>query len=255
MGRQLHVIGNWKMNHDVQSCTDFWSELDGEDMPTTVAAGIAAPAPLLSDSLHKCPFSTKIYGQNCHQALSGAYTGETSAALLQSLGCAGVVLGHSERRQYFNESDALIHDKINTATSQNLQAVYCCGESLEQRKAGEHKSFVRSQIENSLFGLEPAQLQQLIIAYEPIWAIGTGETASAAQAEEMCAEIRQIMASKFGQGAADDLIILYGGSVKPSNAHEIFSQENVDGGLVGGASLKAESFVTLLRIAEELMSA
>ena len=252
MKRKLHVVGNWKMHHDVQSNADFWSELDGEAMPDSVVFGIAPQAPLLSDSILKCPFKSQIYAQNCHQELKGAYTGELSSILLKSIGCAGVVLGHSERRQYFGESDELILAKARTAIEQKLKVIYCCGESLETRKAGEQVGFVRNQLSESLFHLSIEELTNVIVAYEPIWAIGTGETASAQQAEDMCLEIRKMLAEKFGQDLADAMVILYGGSVKPANAEEIFSMPNVDGGLVGGASLKPESFSELINIAAQV---
>lgn len=250
MSRKIHVIGNWKMNHNVQSGAEFWTGLSASVSDDRAVFGIAAPAPLLAQAVNHSPDTCRIYGQNCHQAESGAYTGETSANLLKSLGCAGVVLGHSERREYFSESDSLILDKMNRAMASGLQVIYCCGESLEIRKAGQHISHVKKQLQDSVFKLQTDQLDQLVIAYEPIWAIGTGETASSSQAEEMCREIREAVALVFGQDRADEMIVLYGGSVKPANAQEIFAQPNVDGGLVGGASLNPDSFSELVSIAQ-----
>jgi len=249
MSRRIHVIGNWKMNHDAASATEFLSELSALVDGDLSTMGIAAPAALLAQCAEQAPGSLSIYGQNSHKELSGAYTGENSASLLKSVGCAGVVLDHSERREYFGESDALILDKTRTAQSQGLSVIYCCGEPLEIRKAGTHVAYVGDQLRASVLKMQENELDSLMIAYEPIWAIGTGETATAEQAEEMCREIRDMISEQFGADLASRIIILYGGSVKPANAAQIFAQQNVDGGLVGGASLKADSFAALIEIA------
>lgn len=184
--------------------------------------------------------------QNCHQADSGAYTGELSAPMLSSIGVDFVILGHSERREIFGEGSALIKEKIDQVMSHNLRPIFCCGESLSIRKAGQQNEYVANQIRQSLFHLSADDFANVVIAYEPIWAIGTGETASPAQAQEMHQSIRDLVSKQYGSAIADDLSILYGGSVKPANAVELFAQADVDGGLVGGASLKPEDFCAII---------
>lgn len=241
------------MNHTLDTCTSFWDDLEGEDFHPNVRAGIAPAMPLLHISERKSTAPIDVYAQNCHEASSGAYTGESSAAMLKSIGITGVILGHSERREIYHESDALILAKMKHALSADLQVIYCCGEPLDIRKAGAQNDYIKDQLEASLLPLSVDQLAQVCIAYEPIWAIGTGETASAQQAQDMCAHIRSLCTEKYGKEAADKLHILYGGSVKPANAQEIFSQTDVDGGLVGGASLDSGSYMELLQIAGKLM--
>lgn len=185
--------------------------------------------------------------QNCHQSKSGAYTGEVSAAMLVSCGATYVILGHSERREYFGETDELLSEKVAFTLENNLKPIFCCGERLEVREAGDHEKFVGSQVEKALFGLSEENIKNVVIAYEPVWAIGTGKTASAEQAQEMHAFIRKQIADKYSQAVADGISILYGGSVKPDNAKEIFSQPDVDGGLIGGASLKSRDFTNIVK--------
>lgn len=241
------------MNHELDTCTSFWDDLEGEDFHPNVMAGIAPPTPLLHVSERKSSTGMEVYAQNCHQEASGAYTGESSAAMLSSMGITGVLLGHSERRELFHESDELILAKMKHALSTGLQVIYCCGEPLDIRKAGKQNDYIQKQLEASFLPLDLDQLSQVCIAYEPIWAIGTGETASADQAQDMCAYIRSLCHKKYGAAAAEKLHILYGGSVKPANAREIFSQKDVDGGLVGGASLDSTSYMELLTIAGEVV--
>lgn len=188
----------------------------------------------------------KLAAQNCHQEVSGAYTGEISAAMIKSVGADYVILGHSERREYFGEDDALIAKKIDTALANGLRPIYCCGEKLEVRESKKHVALVSSQLEAALFHLSPEQFKEIIIAYEPVWAIGTGLTASPEQAQEMHLAIRKKIGKKFGADLADGTTILYGGSCKPNNANTLFSQPDVDGGLIGGASLKADDFVAIV---------
>lgn len=188
-----------------------------------------------------------VAAQNVHQAPKGAYTGEIAASMLQSIACPYVIIGHSERRQYFGETNEQLKEKVNLAMDQGLKVIFCCGESLETRKAGEHEQFVQDQIAASLFDLSEERMEQIIIAYEPIWAIGTGETASPEQAQDMHKSIRASIAAKYGAQVADQIPILYGGSVKAANAETIFAQADVDGGLVGGASLDAEQFQTIIK--------
>lgn len=190
--------------------------------------------------------SVAVAAQNCHHEDGGAYTGEISAAMISDLNIDAVIIGHSERRAYFNEDDALLAKKVDAALRHSLLPIFCCGEILEQRKANEHEKVVTEQLENALFHLTAEQMKNVIVAYEPVWAIGTGETASPEQAQEMHLAIRRHIASKYGNEVANEISILYGGSVKPSNAREIFSQLDVDGGLVGGASLSADDFVGIV---------
>lgn len=184
----------------------------------------------------------KIAAQNMHQAESGAYTGEISAGMLKSIGITTVILGHSERRAYFNEDDDLLAEKVNTALKHDMIVIFCFGEELEDRKNNNHEAVVESQLKNALFHLDAAAWKNIVLAYEPVWAIGTGETASPEQAQDMHEFIRKTVAATYDTAVADNVSILYGGSVKPANAKEIFSKPDVDGGLIGGASLKAEDF-------------
>lgn len=184
--------------------------------------------------------------QNCSDQVSGAYTGEVSAAMLRSLPVSYVILGHSERRQYFGESDELLAKKVDQALDHGLIPIFCCGEALEIRENETHFQYVADQISASLFHLSAEAMSKIIVAYEPIWAIGTGKTASAAQAQEMHAHLRGHLAQKYGESVANGIPILYGGSCKPSNAKEIFSGADVDGGLIGGASLKSRDFVDII---------
>jgi triosephosphate isomerase (TIM) len=188
-----------------------------------------------------------VAAQNCSEHESGAYTGEVSAPMLSAMGIPYVILGHSERRQYFGEDGKLLAKKVDVALKHNLTPIFCCGEPLSIREAGTHETLVKQQVEESLFHLSAEQLQKVVIAYEPVWAIGTGKTATSQQAQDMHAVIRKQLASKYGQAVADEITIQYGGSVKADNAKEIFSMADVDGGLVGGASLKAREFVDIIK--------
>lgn len=185
--------------------------------------------------------------QNCHQENSGAFTGEVSASMIASCGCEYVILGHSERRQYFNETNVLLAKKINTVLAHNLKAIYCCGETLEEREANKHFDILTSQISEGLFHLSKEQLSQVVIAYEPVWAIGTGKTASTAQAQEVHAFIRNLIKEKYDAETANNITIQYGGSVKVDNAAELFSAPDIDGALVGGAALQSRSFVDIVK--------
>ncbi len=185
-----------------------------------------------------------VSAQNCADEAKGAYTGEVSAAMIASLGVEYVLLGHSERREYYGETSATLNKKMALAYANNLIPIYCIGEKLDEREAGKHFEVVKSQIEEVVFNLTAEEFSKLVIAYEPVWAIGTGKTATADQAQEIHAYIRSVLKGKFG-GAADQTVILYGGSCNPSNAKELFSKEDVDGGLIGGASLKADDFIAI----------
>lgn len=185
--------------------------------------------------------------QNCHHKASGAYTGEVSAEMLQSLAIKYCIIGHSERREYFAESNQMLAEKVDRCLGNGITPVFCCGEALPIREAGEQNSFVETQLRESLFHLTAEQVRTIIIAYEPIWAIGTGKTASAEQAQEMHAHLRSVLSAQYGQEVADEIPILYGGSVKANNAKELFSSPDVDGGLVGGASLVANDFIEIIK--------
>ena len=184
--------------------------------------------------------------ENCAAKDKGAYTGEVSAAMVASTGANYVILGHSERREYFNETPEMLKEKVDLALANGLKVIFCCGESLELRENGTYKEYIKSEIEGSLFHLSADQFANIVIAYEPIWAIGTGKTATSDQAEEVHAVIRGLVADEYGKQVADDTTILYGGSCKPANAPELFSKPDIDGGLIGGASLKADSFMGIV---------
>ena len=188
----------------------------------------------------------EVIAQNMHFAENGAYTGEVSAGMLNSIGIKTVILGHSERRAYFNETDESLARKVDKALEHGMRIIFCFGEELFNRKAGNHKDIVERQIKNALFHLEDKAFEHIVLAYEPVWAIGTGETATPEQAQDMHAFIRKTLADTYGDEVADSVSILYGGSVKPNNAKEIFSKPDVDGGLIGGASLKAEDFFAIV---------
>ncbi len=244
--RQQIAAANWKMNLTLPKAESLLEELSQQ--PDTVKQHqkvlIAVPFPYLqlAQSRLSGRKNTFVAAQNCYSKKSGAYTGEVSAEMLQSLGIQYVVLGHSERREYFGESNALLAEKVNVALEFGLTPVFCCGEPLDIREAGTQNEYVAGQIDESLFHLSADQVKSLVIAYEPIWAIGTGKTATADQAQEMHAHLRNTLAAKYGKDIADGISILYGGSVKGANAADIFSRPDVDGGLVGGASLVAAEF-------------
>ncbi|KOR85328.1 triosephosphate isomerase [Bacillus sp. FJAT-22058] len=246
--RKPIIAGNWKMNKTLSEATVFLEEVSNlipkQDVIDTV---VCAPA-LFLDQLVQAAKGTdvKIGAQNMHFEESGAFTGEISPIALADLGVSYVVLGHSERREMFNETDEAVNKKAHAAFAHHLTPIVCCGETLEQREAGETNDFVGSQIEKGLAGLSDDQLKQAVIAYEPIWAIGTGKSSSAQDANEVCAHIRSVVADKFSNEAAAAIRIQYGGSVKPENIKEYMAQPDIDGALVGGASLKSDSFLQLL---------
>lgn len=245
--RKKIVAGNWKMNNDLGQTEELLSKLL-KKMPDTEAEVMVAPAftnlRVAFDTLSQSP--VEVIAQNMHFAESGAYTGEVSAEMLKSVGIQTVILGHSERRAYFNETDETLAKKVDTALQHDMTIVFCFGEELEDRKAGKHFDLVESQLKKALFHLKASAWKSIVLAYEPVWAIGTGETASPEQAQEMHKFIRETIASNYSEKVADGVSILYGGSVKPDNAKEIFSQPDVDGGLIGGASLKAKDFIAII---------
>ena len=245
--RKKIVAGNWKMNNNKRETSELIQALKPLSFSTDVRVMIAPAFTHLVQAEELTQGDRiEVLAQNMNASESGAFTGEISAAMLDSIGINKVILGHSERRAYYNETDVGLKQKVETALTHDMEVVFCFGEELNERKAGSHFDVVQSQLETALFDLNLAQWSKIILAYEPVWAIGTGETASPKQAQEMHAFIRGIIASKYGQELADDVSILYGGSVKPTNAKEIFSKRDVDGGLIGGASLNAADFTAII---------
>ncbi|MBO1882981.1 triose-phosphate isomerase [Capnocytophaga sp. Marseille-Q4570] len=246
--RKKIVAGNWKMNNDIKKSLSLISDLLGK-LPQTEAEVMIAPTFVnLIPSVEAVKNSKiEVIAQNMHFAESGAYTGEISADMLTSIGVKTTILGHSERRAYFNETDESLSKKVDTALKHGIRVVFCIGEELADRKANKHFEVVGNQIKNGLFHLPAEAWQHLVLAYEPVWAIGTGETATPEQAQEIHHFIRKTISDKYGKDVADNVSILYGGSVKPDNAKEIFAKEDVDGGLIGGAALKADDFVSIIK--------
>ena len=249
--RKQIVAGNWKMNNDYVDSEIFVAKLLKKLKHSTTEVIIAPPFTSLLASSNSVKGSQVIVAaQNMHFAENGAYTGEVSAKMLKSVGVKTVILGHSERRAYFNETDALLAKKVDTALAHNMCAIFCFGEELEDRKSGNEEAIVEAQIKNALFHLPSSAWKHIVLAYEPVWAIGTGETASPQQAQDMHAFIRKTLADKYGSEVADSVSILYGGSCNPQNAKILFSQADIDGGLIGGASLTARAFVGIIEAAQ-----
>lgn len=250
MKRKQIAAANWKMNLTYQQAEQLVNDLLSKPLALkeNQLAVFGVPFPYLTMVAEKLKghAQTGVAAQNCSSYKSGAYTGETSAEMLSSVSVQYVILGHSERREYFNEGNQLLADKINIALSYGLTPIFCCGEPLSIREAETQNAYVEKQLKESLFHLSAEEMKKIVIAYEPIWAIGTGKTASAEQAQEMHAHLRAVLATQYGSDTADKISILYGGSVKGSNAAEIFGKPDVDGGLVGGASLKADEFVQII---------
>ncbi|MDO7743477.1 MAG: triose-phosphate isomerase [Pedobacter sp.] len=248
--RKKIVAGNWKMNTDYAEGISLFSEIVNivrDEKKGDQVAVICAPFIHLN-SLSKLGGDTvKIGAQNCHQNESGAFTGETSAKMIKSVGCEYVIIGHSERRQYFAESDALLAEKTKIALSHGLIPLFCIGETLDERNNGNFFEILKGQLENGVFGLDEADFAKVVIAYEPVWAIGTGLTATAEQAQEVHAFIRSELVYRYGEEVAEDTSILYGGSCNPKNAAELFAQKDIDGGLIGGASLKSRDFADIVK--------
>lgn len=245
--RKKIVAGNWKMNNDLAETEMFLVDLKKQVFPENVVVMIAPSFTNLNqafESLREHPVT--VVAQNMNQNNEGAFTGEISAKMLKSIGVNTVILGHSERRAYFMEDSAILAEKVNTALENEMTAIFCIGEELEDRKKGNHFKLIKKQLSEGLFHLSNESWKNIIIAYEPVWAIGTGETASPEQAQEMHNFIRKTIAENYSKAIADEVSILYGGSVKPDNASEIFGQDDVDGGLIGGASLKVDSFMKIV---------
>ncbi|MDO7876840.1 triose-phosphate isomerase [Hymenobacter sp. ASUV-10] len=252
--RQHLVAGNWKMNMTYQDGLALVSEItnmvaDEVSGPQAPQVVICPPFPFLHSVGKLLPQGSRFYlgAQNCHQKEGGAFTGEISPKMLASVGCEYVILGHSERRQYFGEDDELLSQKLKAALAAGLTPIFCIGESLETREADETFDFLAKQLKDGLFHLSNEEFDKVVIAYEPIWAIGTGRTASSAQAQEVHAFIREQIARAYDAEAAQNTTILYGGSANAQNARELFAQPDVDGGLIGGASLKSRDFTEIIK--------
>lgn len=250
--RKKIVAGNWKMNNDYFEGLKLASEVIGmisDEVNSDVICIMAPPFIHLNSiaQLIKGKKGISLAAQNCSDQDSGAYTGEVSAKMISSTGATYVIIGHSERRNYFAEDAVLLQKKVNIALQNKLIPIFCIGETLSQRESGKHFELVKQQLVESLFSLSTDEFNKVIIAYEPVWAIGTGLTASPAQAQEMHAFIRETIAGKYGQAIANDKSILYGGSCNPTNAKELFAQSDIDGGLIGGASLKSRDFVNIVK--------
>lgn len=246
--RQKIVAGNWKMNKNAEETEDLLNDLI-DKLPNDIEAQvIVAPTYInLASAVDHLEFTNiQVAAQNISQFESGAYTGEISADMLKSIGVNIVIIGHSERRAYFHETDFILAEKVTTALSHNMKIIFCFGEELKDRKNNQHFNVVENQLRDGLFHIKDKDWEQIVLAYEPVWAIGTGETASPDQAQEMHRFIRETIRHHYGSNVAEDVSILYGGSVKPENAKEIFSKPDVDGGLIGGAALKASDFTAIV---------
>lgn len=250
--RKQIVAGNWKMNKSFEEAEDLiiaiserLQEIEYDDSNKVVI--LCPPFPFLEMATDEASESVFAVGaQNVSQFDNGAYTGEISAKMLDSLGLEYCIVGHSERRKYFNETNAVLSQKVDKLLEKEISPIYCCGETIEERNSGKHFDVVRTQIEEGLFGLNEDDILSVVIAYEPVWAIGTGLTATTQQAQEMHAFIRTLLTKKYGEQIASEISILYGGSCNPKNAAELFAQEDVDGGLIGGASLKSDDFIEII---------
>lgn len=247
--RRKVVAGNWKMNMNLSGTIELISaiknELNKSDSKTEVI--VCPPFTSLETAVTVLKgTSIKVGAQNMHYESDGAFTGEISADMLKSVGCEYVILGHSERRTIFGETDDIINKKVKKALSSGLKPIFCVGETLEERESNLTEKVVESQVKNGLSGISEHELSDLIIAYEPVWAIGTGKTASPEQAQEVHKFIRNLISKLYSDNLSENLVIQYGGSVKPDNAVELFSQPDIDGGLIGGASLKTDSFVSIV---------
>jgi triosephosphate isomerase (TIM) len=250
--RSKIVAGNWKMNKNLEEAKTLTSEIMAmvaDEVKSETKIVLCTPFPYLLTIKNQLGAGARIEvgAQNCSEHDSGAHTGEVSAAMIKSLGVPYVIIGHSERRQFFGEDGKLLAQKVDKALANGLTPIFCCGEPLEIREKGTHETLVKKQVEEALFHLTADQIQKVVIAYEPVWAIGTGKTATSQQAQDMHAMIRKYLMERYGKDVAENISILYGGSVKPDNARELFSCPDVDGGLVGGASLKSRDFLEIIK--------
>ena len=248
MKRKKIIAANWKMYKDLAEVKDFFTFFI-DKLPKTQTEVFIAPS--FTHLWHAFEatrdYPVEIIAQNLHQAEKGAFTGEVSAAQIKSIGIQRVILGHSERREFYGESDELLKEKVQTALKNKIEVIFCVGEKLSDRKAGNHFEVVKSQLQNALFHLNKTHWKHIVIAYEPVWAIGTGETATPQQAQDMHQCIRQAISREYGNDTADIVSVIYGGSVKPDNAASLFNQPDIDGALVGGASLDVDSFIDIIK--------
>jgi len=247
--RKNIVAGNWKMNKTLQEGLALATELKEALAGATLNCDVVIGTPFIHLASVAAVVDTNVIGvgaQNCADHESGAYTGEISAAMVKSTGAEYVILGHSERREYYGETSAILNSKVALALANGLTPIYCCGEALDVRNANEQNAYVKNQLEETVFNLSADDFKKIVIAYEPIWAIGTGVTASTEQAQDMLAFLRSTISVKFGQEIADNCSILYGGSCNAKNAPELFAQPDIDGGLIGGASLKVADFKAII---------
>ena len=249
--RKKIVAGNWKMNTNYTSGLSLFSEIvnmANDEVTNNQEVIVCAPFISLNSLVQLAKGGKVLVGaQNCHQADAGAFTGEISAAMIQSVGASHVILGHSERRQYFGEDNALLAQKVNAVLSNKLTPLFCIGETLVQRNNNTHFQVIKQQLVQGLFHLSPDEFNQVVLAYEPVWAIGTGLTATPEQAQEVHAFIRKELMTKYGEAVAANISILYGGSCNPKNASDLFAQADIDGGLIGGASLKSRDFMDIVK--------
>jgi triosephosphate isomerase len=249
------IAGNWKMNLDfAQAMALADAVVQGTDESLKSQIILAPSFPYLQEVILKTKVRTNIFiaAQNCSDKVSGAYTGEVAASMLRTIGVDCIIIGHSERRAYYDETNAMLAEKIKRCLENNMQPVFCCGESLEQRKGKTHFDIVKQQLTEGLFQVGNARIDDCVIAYEPVWAIGTGVNATADEAQEMHQFIRQIVRDKYSDKIADEIRILYGGSVNAKNAESLFSCKDVDGALIGGASLKADEFISIIKMMEKI---
>jgi len=247
--RKNIVAGNWKMNKTLQEGLALATELNEALAGATLNCDVVIGTPFIHLAGVVTAVDSKVIGvaaQNCASKESGAYTGEVSASMVKSTGANYVILGHSERREYYGETSAILNDKVALALANGLTPIYCCGEALEVRNANEQNAYVKNQLDETVFNLSAEDFKKIVIAYEPIWAIGTGVTASTEQAQDTLAFIRSAIAEKFGKEIAEETSILYGGSCNAKNASELFAQADIDGGLIGGASLKVADFKAII---------
>lgn len=245
--RKLIVAGNWKMNTTVEEGVNLAKDVAAIGSKINDVTLIVAPPFSHLTEVKKVLGDVKLSAQNCASEENGAYTGEVSPAMVKSTGAEYVIIGHSERRAYYGETNDVLHKKVWLALQNDLLPIYCCGETLEERESGKLYDIIKAQIVDGLFRLSEEDFKKIVIAYEPVWAIGTGKVATPEQAQEMHKFIRDVIAEKYGQAVADETTLLYGGSCKPSNAKELFSNPDVDGGLIGGASLKAQDFIDIAK--------
>lgn len=247
--RNIVIAGNWKMNKTKAEGLSFVEELKTQDLSSYKATKMVFAPSFMLDALVEATKGTEIIvgAQNMHQEESGAFTGEISADMLKSIGVETILIGHSERRQYFNETDAIVNQKLHLAINKGLNPVVCIGETLEERESGITEEVLKTQTVGAFANVDAKDVANTVIAYEPVWAIGTGMTATAEDANKACAYVREVVAGLYSQEVADQVVIQYGGSVNPSNVEEILGQSDIDGALVGGASLAVDSYVSLLK--------